>query len=177
MVNQMQSQLKKEGVDVNDVTGVMEEMSRRNRYQPVSHSELTCHSLCIHLSLTMYSPVSHCVLTCHSLCAHLSLACIHLSLTRELFKLPPYVLYVSRVSFDPATIFCISACFILMTYTSVQCPADCCRRSAHWRGSGCLSMKTMRYYRFLYILSLDGPSPVALSIKNMFSILYIHIYP
>ena len=47
MINKMQSQLQKEGVDVNDVTGVMEEMSRRNR---------------------------------------------------ELFKLPPYVLYVSRVS-------------------------------------------------------------------------------
>lgn len=45
MVEQMQTQLKKDGVDVNDVTGVMEEMSRRNR---------------------------------------------------ELFKLPPYVLYVSR---------------------------------------------------------------------------------
>ena len=31
MIDQMQTQLKKEGVDVNDVTGVMEEMSRRNR--------------------------------------------------------------------------------------------------------------------------------------------------
>ena len=26
----------------------------------------TCHSLCIHLSLTMYSPVTHYVFTCHS---------------------------------------------------------------------------------------------------------------
>ena len=45
MVGRMQEQLKQEGVDVNGVTNVMEEMSKRNR---------------------------------------------------ELFKLPPYVLYVSR---------------------------------------------------------------------------------
>lgn len=45
MVGRMQAQLKEEGIDVNGVTGVMEEMSKRNR---------------------------------------------------ELFKLPPYVLYVSR---------------------------------------------------------------------------------
>lgn len=45
MVGKMQAQLKEEGIDVNGVTGVMEEMSKRNR---------------------------------------------------ELFKLPPYVLYVSR---------------------------------------------------------------------------------
>lgn len=45
MIGRMQAQLKEEGIDVNGVTGVMEEMSKRNR---------------------------------------------------ELFKLPPYVLYVSR---------------------------------------------------------------------------------
>jgi hypothetical protein len=45
MIDRMRTQLNSEGVDVKDVTGVMEEMSRRNR---------------------------------------------------ELFKLPPYVLYVSR---------------------------------------------------------------------------------
>ena len=45
MIGRMQEQLKEEGVDVNGVTNVMEEMSKRNR---------------------------------------------------ELFKLPPYVLYVSR---------------------------------------------------------------------------------
>ena len=45
MVSRMENQLKEEGVDVNGVTGIMEEMSRRNR---------------------------------------------------EMFKLPPYVLYVSR---------------------------------------------------------------------------------
>jgi hypothetical protein len=45
MISRMEEQLKQEGVDVNGVTNVMEEMSKRNR---------------------------------------------------ELFKLPPYVLYVSR---------------------------------------------------------------------------------
>ena len=41
-------------------------------YPPATHYVFTCYSLCTHLSLTMYSPVTHYVLTCHSLCTHKS---------------------------------------------------------------------------------------------------------